>query len=209
MGEYKAVRSSHEISISIADFLEASTPQIYGGGRVHAIRKINDILQGRSVETIDALADTLMEIGGAQYPERLERICGDIRAFQAQKDLLTTPYTKSSTKNYQYRLWGPDSLRTLKIINQRLFDLAAKAGFPPGFFRESYFDHVTIYCLPDHSDLNFSRFSDCTFAVCRIREACFDGASFNRSIFHTVDMRQTTFFMPCLPIRISMTAHWS
>ena len=30
-----------------------------------------------------------------------------------------------------------------------IFYRAAKAGFPPGFFRETYFDQVTIYCLPD------------------------------------------------------------
>ena len=30
-----------------------------------------------------------------------------------------------------------------------IFYRAAKISFPPGFFRETYFDQVTIYCLPD------------------------------------------------------------
>ena len=30
-----------------------------------------------------------------------------------------------------------------------IFYRAAKVSFPPGFFRETYFDQVTIYCLPD------------------------------------------------------------
>ena len=78
--------------------------------------------------------------------------------------------------------------------NQRIYDNAAKVGFPPDFFRETYFDRVTFYCLPDHTDFKFSHFPGCTFAVCRIREATFDGASFFFSEFQDCAIQYATFF---------------
>ena len=57
---------------------------------------------------------------------------------------------------------------------------------------------MTFYCLPDHADLNFSRFSDCTFAVCRIREALFDGTSLYGCEFHNCVMKYVTFFQATL-----------
>ena len=65
---------------------------------------------------------------------------------------------------------------------------------PPGFFRETYFDRVTFYCVPDHTDFKFSHFPGCTFAVCRIREAAFDGASFFLSEFQNCAVQYATFF---------------
>ena len=57
---------------------------------------------------------------------------------------------------------------------------------------------MTLYCLPDHADLNFSRFDTCTFAVCRIREATFDGASLYSCEFHSCAMQYVTFFQATL-----------
>ena len=111
-----------------------------------------------------------------------------------KRQLLDQPYTKSSSKQYKYRSYDPPIGRKLKIVNQRLYDCAAKAGFPPNFFRETYFDQVTFYCIPDHTDFSFSYFSNCTFAVCRIREATFDGATLSSSEFHSCVMQYATFF---------------
>lgn len=82
----------------------------------------------------------------------------------------------------------------MKVVNQRLYDSAAKTGFPGNFFRETYFDHVTFYCLPDCADFNFSCFSNCTFAVCWIKKANFDGTSISDSEFHSCAMQYVTFF---------------
>ena len=117
-----------------------------------------------------------------------------ITDFQAQKELLPQPYTKSGSQQYHYKIFDPSEERPLKIVDQRLYDRAAKDGFPPGFFRETYFDRVTFYCIPDHTDFNFSRFSNCTFAVCRIKEATFDGAALSSSEFHSCAMQYVTFF---------------
>ena len=95
--------------------------------------------------------------------------------------------------------------RKLKIVNQRLYDCAAKAGFPPNFFRETYFDQVTFYCIPDHTDFNFSYFSNCTFAVCRIREATFDGATLSSSEFHSCVMQSPRSLMHLSHTPISTT----
>ena len=195
MAEFQKVRSSHEISVRTADLLEDMRPQFYNGANcAEAVRTINDILQGRAERTVDAFLTGLQNTGGDVYAKRVEEISRDIRAFLTQKALLSQPYTKSSSKQYKYRSFTLDPERPLKIVNQRLYDQAAKAGFPPGFFRETYFDRVTFYCIPDHTDFNFSYFTDCTFAVCRIREATFDGASIYDSEFHSCAMQFVTFF---------------
>ena len=118
--------------------------------------------------------------------------------FQYQRLIRDYPYTKSSGKQYKYRMNDANPDRPLKIINQRLFDWAAKAGFPPGFFRESYFDHVTVYCMPEHADCNFSVFQDCTFAVCRISDARLDGTSIYGGEFHSCVIKDTIFFCASL-----------
>jgi len=170
-------------------------PQLYNGANhAETVRTINDILQGRAERTVDAFLTGLRNTGGADYAKRVDEINQDIQAFLAQKALLSQPYTKSSDKRYKYRTFGLDPERPLKIVNQRLYDQAAKAGFPPDFFRETYFDRVTFYCIPDHTDFNFSHFLGCNFAVCRIREATFDGANFYISEFHNCMMQYATFF---------------
>ena len=193
--EHRKVMGSHQISIRAADLLEDMRPQHYNGrNRAQTVRTINDILQGRTERTVDAFLIGLRNTGGEDYAQRVEEISREIQAFLTQKELLTQPYTKSSSKQYKYRSYDPPIGRKLKIVNQRLYDCAAKAGFPPNFFRETYFDQVTFYCIPDHTDFNFSYFSNCTFAVCRIREATFDGATLSSSEFHSCVMQYATFF---------------
>ena len=170
-------------------------PQHYNGmNRAKTVRTINDILQGRTERTVAAFLTGLRNTGGDEYAQRVEEIAGEIQAFLTQKALLSRPYTKHSSKQYQYRFFDFNPKRPLKIVNQRLYDSAAKAGFPTNFFRETYFDGVTLYCVPDHTDFNFSHFSNCTFAVCRIREAVFDGATLSSSEFHSCVMQYATFF---------------
>ena len=193
--EHRKVKGSHQISIRAADLLEDMRPQHYNGmNRAQTVRTINDILQGRTERTVDAFLIGLRNTGGEDYAQRVEEISREIQAFLTQKELLTQPYTKSSSKQYKYRTFDSPIGRKLKIVNQRLYDCAAKAGFPPNFFRETYFDQVTFYCIPDHTDFNFSYFSNCTFAVCRIREATFDGATLSSSEFHSCVMQYATFF---------------
>ncbi len=170
-------------------------PQHYNGAnRTETVRTINDIFQGRAEWTVDAFLTGLRNTGGEDYAQRVEELSGDIQAFLTQKALLSQPYTKSSSKQYKYRSFDLNPERPLKTVNQHLYDCAAKAGFPPDFFRETFFDRVTFYCIPDHTDFNFSYFSNCTFAVCRIRGATFDGTNIFSSEFHSCDMRNATFF---------------
>ena len=193
--EHRKVKGSHQISIRAADLLEDMRPQHYNGmNRAQTVRTINDILQGRTERTVDAFLIGLRNTGGEDYAQRVEEISREIQAFLTQKELLTQPYTKSSSKQYKYRMFDSPIGRKLKIVSQRLYDCAAKAGFPPNFFRETYFDRVTFYCIPDHTDFNFSTFSDCTFSVCRIREATFDGASIFSSEFQSCAIQYATFF---------------
>lgn len=170
-------------------------PQHYNGANHdETVRTVNDILQGRTDRTVDAFLTGLRNTGGEDYAQKVEGISRDIRAFLVQKALLSQPYAKSSDKQFHYRTSTLDPERPLKIVNQRIYDSAARAGFPPGFFRETYFDRVTFYCVPDHTDFKFSHFPGCTFAVCRIREAAFDGASFFLSEFQNCAVQYATFF---------------
>lgn len=195
MEEYQAVISSREISKGIAYYLEMSDPQNYPPfDRAETVRAVNDILQGRSERQLDALLSELEQKGGTYYAGEIKMVRREIQALQRQKSLLGQAYSKSSAKEYRFRMNDSNAQRPLKIINQQLFDWAAKGGFPPDFFRESYFDHVTIYCMPDQTDLNFSVFQDCTFSACRIRQAIFDGTSIYGSEFHSSDIQNATFF---------------
>lgn len=198
MNEYKAVRGSREMSKSIAFYLEMSDPTGYPAeNRTKTVRAVNDILQGRSRRTAEELLAEVSDKGGAYYAGEIGVLRREVRDFLEQKALLETPYTKSSSKQYKYRTYQSGG-RTLKIINQQLFDRAAKAGFPPDFFRESYFDQVTVYCLPDRADCNFSVFQNCQFAVCRVQDVRFDGASIYSGEFHTSRLDHTTFFAATL-----------
>ncbi len=194
MAEFQKVRGSHEISIRAADLLEDMRPQDYNGSnRAGTVRTINDILQGRAQRTVDSFLLGLRNTGGDGYAQRVEEVCQDVQAFLTQKALLSQPYTKSSSKQYKYRTFDLDPKHPLKIINQRLYDLAAKAGFPPGFFEQSYFDHVTIYCIPDGTRCSDSVFQDCTFSVCRLVGVEFWDARLNSCAFQSCHLQYAVF----------------
>ena len=194
MSERKAVRSTLSISQSIAYYLEMSSPGVYPPwDRAKTIRMLNDFLQGRSNRSTDNLMDEVRAKGGAYYAGEISRVCEEIQAYQAQKALLSQPYTKTSGRQYKYKTMDLDPDQPLKIINQLTYDRAAKAGFPPDFFQESYFDQVTLYCLPDNANCNFSRFHDCTFAMCRLAGARFWEARLYGCEFHSCRIEYTLF----------------
>lgn len=194
MSEHRPVPSGLEISRRIADCLEDIDPiQYNGSNRARRVRNVNDYLQGRNDMPLDELLDWAERAQGGEYAARVQALRRSIRDFQEQKALLGQPYTRQGSRTYPYRVWDANPERPLKIIDQQLFDRAAKDGFPPGFFRKSYFDRVTFYCLPQGADLNFSYFQDCSFIVCRIGGTTFDNASLNSCDFHTSDIDHTTF----------------
>ena len=195
MNDYKAVRSSLDISKSIAFYLEMSDPAAFRlRDRAGSIRTINDILQGRSEKTVEAMLAELEQKGGTYYAGEIAILRQNIQDFQRQKMMLTQPYCKSSGKTYRFRTYNGGNGCSLKIVDQKLFDRAAKAGFPPGFFRETYFDQVNIYCLPEHADFYGSIFQNCAFAVCRISTPSFIGASIYSSEFHSCVLEYADFF---------------
>lgn len=163
-----------------------SDPENYPpSDRAKTVRAVNDILQGASTRTADDLLAELAEKGGDYYAGEIKDVREDILAFQAQKLLIGQPYTKTSDKQYHYKLFERDGYPPLKVVNQRLFDWAAKGGFPPGFFENTYFDHVTIYCMPDYTYCLDSVFQECNFAVCRMVGTHFEDASLYSSEFHS------------------------
>lgn len=194
MAEFQKVRGSHEISIRAADLLEDMRPQDYNGSnRAGTVRTINDILQGRTQRTVDSFLTGLRNTGGETYAPRVEEVCQDVQAFLSQRALLSQPYTKTSKKQYKYRTFDLNPDRPLKIINQRLYDLAAKAGFPPGFFEQSYFDRVTIYCIPDGTRCSDSIFQNCNFSVCRLVGVEFWDARLNSCAFQSCHLQYAVF----------------
>ena len=197
--EYRKTISTHRISMRIADYLEMCDPQnFHPMNRAQTINAINDILQGRSERTIENLMDEVKQTLGEDKANISAEIAADVKDFLRQQLMLNCPYTKSSGKQYKYKIFDQHAERPLKIVTQQIYDWAAKSGFPPDFFRESYFDNVTFYCIPDHTDFNFSHFDACSFAVCRIREATFDGTSLYGCEFHSCAVNYATFFQATL-----------
>ena len=177
------------------DRLEDYAPQTYPRiKRVQVLREINDILQKRADRTIPELLSEVKQTLGEEGADESSEIAQDVDDFLMQQRMLNIPYTKDSGREYKYRIFNPDSERALKIVNQQLFDRAAKAGFPPGFFRETFFDGVVFYCLPDYTTFRYSRFSNCTFAVCRVKNAMFDDTSIYSSTFHSCPIEHASFF---------------
>lgn len=180
--------------MSIADLLELVDPiQFHGANRGKTIREINDILHGRSDMSISMLYNLLDEKCGAYDAGRVAQLHSDIRAFCHQKMLRPRRYTLTGSKTYSYELWDYDPEHPLKIIDQKIFDDAAEHGFPPDFFTNSYFDHVTIYCMPDGADCSFSQFESCRFSVCGIRGAVFDHADIHRTDFRSSLLHMVNF----------------
>ena len=193
MAHFQAVRSGLAISQSIADMLERADPTQYNGAnRVQTIRETNDILQDRSELSLDMLYSLLAQTCGGEAGQ-VEKIGRDVEAFCIQKSNRARRYTLTGAQEYHYEMWDFDPKRPLKIISQPLFDHAAEHGFPPDFFTESYFDHVTIYCMPDNVDCSFSQFQSCQFSVCGIRGAVFDNATLDDTDFHSALLRMVNF----------------
>lgn len=159
------------------------------------VREVNDVLQGRSDVSINMLFSTLRRIEkeNPDYAPAVSNIKKEIEAFQFQKMLRSKPYTRTGSQTYQYKLWEYDPEHPLKIIDQGLFDHAAEYGFPPDFFRESYFDHVTVYCIPDGADCSGSHFQNCSFTVCGIRGAVFDNADLYDTNFQSSLIQMVNF----------------
>lgn len=195
MNDYKAVLSGMELSRRVADSLEAAAPASYlPNERARAIRAVNDILQGRSARSADELLVELEKCG-----EQIVPLLQDIRDFQRQKELLSQPYNKNyHGKRYVYSQHTTADGHALKIIDQKLYDRAAKNGFPPDFFRESYFDQVTFYCLPDRADFYGSALHNCKFAVCRLNRVSFIGAQIYSSEFYSSVLNNVDFFCATL-----------
>jgi uncharacterized protein YjbI with pentapeptide repeats len=171
MIDYKAVPSGLDISRRVVDCLEADAPAAYQNSeRARAIQTINDVLQGRTARTVDELLAELDKCTG----KRADNLRSDIRDFQRQKELLTQTYnTRWNGKPYFFEQRKGMECRTLKVVDQKLYDRVAQEGFPPEFFREAYFDGVTFYCLPDAVDFYGSELHSCKFAVCRVKGISF------------------------------------
>lgn len=192
MLQYQAVPSSLAISRKIADLLEDFIPE-EKFDRAKLVRGINDVLQGRSDMSLDMLVSILQERAAPERVQDVNAVLEKIEAFYRQKMMLGRCYTKAGCQAYQYKLWDLDPNHPLKIIDQSLFDHAAANGFPPDFFKESYFDEVTIYCMPDGADCSESYFQGCDFAVCGIRGAVFDKATLYDSEFHSSVLQMVNF----------------
>lgn len=188
---YKAVPSGLESSLRIADCLEQSAAVGYQPSeRAKAIQAINDILQGRSTRTVDELLTELEKCG----EDQIAAVRRDIRDFQQQEKLLTQSYDKSGgDRQFRYK-YRQERGKPLKVIGQRIYDRAAKTGFPPDFFRESYFDNVTFYCLPDRADFCGSVLRNCKFTVCRMESCSFVGARIYDTMFYSCVMNYIDFF---------------
>lgn len=194
MEHYRAVRSGLDMSKRIAFYLEMSDPAGYPPEcRAKTILAANDIFQGRSDRSVEDLLNEVTRKAGDYYAGEIAALRQEARSFLEQKALLSHPYIKTSEKQYKFRTMDLDPARPLKIINQQTYDRAVKVGFPPGFFRESYFDQVVLYCMPNDADFNFFRFQNCAFAVCHIQSATFDGARIYDCEFYTTQLDHVTF----------------
>lgn len=186
---YQAVSSGYDISKKIADLLEDIDPiQYNGNNRARRVRNVNDCIQGRNDMPLDALLDWAAKADGGAYAERVTAIRGMIQALQIQKSLMEQPYPLPCTKERPYERYLDDPSNSVKVIDQKLFDYAAQAGFPDDFFRNSYFDHVTIYCLPDNTHCIDCVFDGCTFAACRMVSTEFEDTSLYSCEFHSCSM---------------------
>lgn len=193
MNDYKAVRSSREISKRIVNYLELVEPANYHPkDRAKSIRSINDAIQGRGEYSLRRLTDELALNIGRYYPAEFEDIQQQIQDLLRQKELLKLAYTKRSDTMPPLETHDFGG-RRLKIIGQKDYDTCVENGFPPDFFRQSFFDHVTLYCLPDGADFCGSTLQNCEFAVCGIRKVSFLAARIYSTEFHSSVIHDTNF----------------
>ena len=100
------------------------------------------------------------------------------------------PYPLPYTLERPEQRYTDDPLNPVKIVDQALFDRAAQENFPHHFFRNAYFDRVTIYCMPDGEDSAFSTFQGCTFTACRIHRAMFPSTRLWDCAFHSSRLQE-------------------
>ena len=201
MLEHKAVRSSAEISKRIADYLELCDPPKYPPRkRCKTIRLVNDVLQGRSFQSVEEMIVKLEAKSRPELDGKLDEIRNDISSFLRQKALLERPYINISTngKDYRYAIYDAEGEHPLKVVDQKLYDRAAEHGFPDGFFQHSYFDHVTFYCLPAGVKFYQSLLQGCRFSVCSLERVSFDWAKLYDTTFHSCRIYETSFFLASL-----------
>jgi len=193
VNKFRAVHGSREISKRIADYLELDDPANYHPkDRAKTVRDINDTLQGRSSRLLSHLLTELEAKIGQSHPVACADIHKQIQDFLYQKELLAQTYSKRSDEVLPFETHD-FGCRRLKIIDQRHFDYSAEIGFPPDFFRHAFFDHVTLYCLPEGADFFGSTLQNCEFEVCGIRNASFFSASIFSTEFHSSVLRDTSF----------------
>ena len=159
------------------------------------VRTFNDILQGRSERAISSLLDEVKRTLGEDGASANAEITESVNAFLTQRRMLAVPYAKRGDKQYPYHSFALDTEHPLKVVDQQIYDQAARDGFPPDFFRDTFFNDVTFYCLPvfRHSNL-----SGCTFAVCRVKEAMFEEARIYSSMFHSCPLESVSFYKATL-----------
>lgn len=192
MSDYKAVRSSLDISKSIVFYLEMFDPAAFRQGeRARSVKTINDILQGRSEKSVEKLLAELAQKADSCSAKEVTSIREDIQDFLQQKELLSQVYDNSAS---QFRAYRGHVGHPMKVVDQKIFDRMAIQGFPADFFRETYFDEVRIYCLPEYADFCGSMLQNCTFAVCRISAPSFEGTSIYNSEFHSCMLEYGNFF---------------
>lgn len=188
--DFKAVRSSLDISRSLKYYLSMRDHDKYGDS-TKIVRALNDTLQGRGERTVEQLLAEMDAVCGGWkgYDEDRAMLRQRIQDFQHQKALLSREYDKTSDSQYTYETRGGR-----KVIDQNLYDQAARDGFPAGFFHNSFFHRVTLYCLPDAQDCCNSVFDLCTFAVCHINGYVdFGHCSFYGGEFHSCEMNYVNF----------------
>ena len=193
MPNYQAVSSGHEISKRVADLLEEIDPiQYNGSNRTRRVRNVNDYIQGRNDMPLEPLLDWAAQTGGGTHAEQVATIRQMIQAFHKQKSRMDQPYQLPHTLQCSYQRFTDDSLNPVKIIDQALFDRAAREGFPYNFFKCSYFDGVNIYCIPDGEDCAHSTFHNCNFTACRIRRTVFPFAKVWGSAFDSCELQEVS-----------------
>ena len=206
MLDYQAVLSGHEISRKIVDLLEVVYPIQYNGHRrARYLRNINDHIQGRNDLPLEPMLEWTARVENGAYAEKVEALRQSIQAFQTQKALLTQAYDKGPSEDrFSYKTFDAGPGQSLKIVDQTIYDQAAQAGFPIGFFRDAYFDHVTLYCMPDGALCADSIFRSCKFNVCRLVEVDVRDASLYDCEFHSCLLRNVQFpnsFLSCTHFR--------
>lgn len=188
------MRSSGEIAISLADYLETFYRKQYPpNSRADTVCEVNDILQGRAQRTVQDFFRELETSNGGDLGE-VAQLKRDAEDFQRQRSLIKepNPYVNSEWP-YEPEIMGGGSDLMRKVIDQKLYDAAAERGFPSSFFRQSFFDHVTLYDIPDFQDCSLSVFQSCKFSVCRLHGIDFEDTNIYSSDFNTVYMESTFF----------------